>query len=47
MVVLIEGQDTGFELIGCFHGPEHGVENLIIEGLSDIELDHCSSVIEL
>jgi hypothetical protein len=37
MVGLIEGQDARSELLGRFQSSQHGVEQLIVERLSDIE----------
>ena len=39
MIVLIEGEDAGPELLGGLHGPQHRVEDLIVEGLLDIKTD--------
>jgi len=40
MIGLIKGKNTGFKLFNRFHGPEHGVQKLIIKGLPNIELNN-------
>ena len=45
MIVLIEGEDAGPELLGGLHGPQHRVEDLIVEGLPHIEADYVTGLL--
>lgn len=39
MVGFVEGEDAGFELLGGFECSEHGIQDLVVERLSDVEFD--------
>ena len=45
MVVLIEGEDAGPELLGSLHGPQHRVEDMVVEGLPYIEADYVTCLL--